>query len=63
VLAAEVVAFYFPRLVDIHNYSPANSVQQKLYNWNTLNTKVLRKLKYQVCGRLAPSHGWFGLHF
>ena len=28
--------------------SSANSVQQKLYNWQTLNRKVLRKLQYQV---------------
>lgn len=37
VLCAEVVAHYFPRLVEIHNYPAANSTQQKLYNWNTLN--------------------------
>ena len=28
--------------------SSANSVQQKLYNWQTLNRKVLRKLQYQI---------------
>ena len=77
VLIAEVVAHYFPRLVELHNYrcvrlvstmrrvtselnlfaraqlsvcacSSASSVQQKLYNWQTLNRKVLRKLQYQV---------------
>jgi len=44
VLAAEVCHHYFPRLVDLHNYPPANSMQQKLYNWETLNSRVLRKL-------------------
>uniref|UniRef100_K3WKI8 Calponin-homology (CH) domain-containing protein n=1 Tax=Globisporangium ultimum (strain ATCC 200006 / CBS 805.95 / DAOM BR144) TaxID=431595 RepID=K3WKI8_GLOUD len=44
ILSAEVVAFYFPKLVQMHNYSPANSVKQKLYNWNTLNRKVFKKL-------------------
>ncbi|KAG6967293.1 hypothetical protein JG687_00004352 [Phytophthora cactorum] len=44
ILAAEVVAFYFPKLVQMHNYSAANSVKQKQYNWNTLNRKVFRKL-------------------
>jgi len=44
VLYAEVVAHYCPRLVDLHNYPAANSMQQKLYNWDTLNVKVLRKL-------------------
>jgi CH-like domain in sperm protein len=37
VACAEVIRYCIPRLVDIHNYSPANSVSQKLYNWNTLN--------------------------
>ena len=44
VLAAEVVSYYFPRLVDLHNYPAANSMQQKLYNWDTLNVRVLRKI-------------------
>lgn len=37
VLVAEIVSHYFPRLVELHNYPAANSTQQKLYNWNTLN--------------------------
>ncbi|KAJ3145103.1 Sperm flagellar protein 1 [Irineochytrium annulatum] len=45
VAAAEVVHHFCPKLVDMHNYSPANSVSQKLYNWNTLN-RVFRKLSY-----------------
>jgi len=48
VLTAEVVAYYFPRLVELHNYPPASSTQQKLYNWDTLNTRVLRKLGYNL---------------
>ena len=47
-LLAEVVKHYFPRLVELHNYPAANSTQQKMYNWNTLNTKVLRKLGYNL---------------
>jgi hypothetical protein len=39
VLTAEIVAYYFPKLVDLHNYSAASSVTQKTYNWNTLNRK------------------------
>lgn len=42
VLTAEILHFYFPKLVQLHNYTPANSVQQKLYNWNTLNRKNIR---------------------
>lgn len=36
----QVVAYYFPKLVDLHNYTAANSVGQKTYNWKTLNEKV-----------------------
>lgn len=37
VMAAEVVKYFLPKLVDLHNYTPANSTQQKLSNWNVLN--------------------------
>lgn len=37
VMAAEVVKHFFPKIVDMHNYIPANSTQQKLSNWNVLN--------------------------
>ena len=46
VLMAEIVKHHLPTLVDIHNYSAAHSMQQKLYNWNTLNQKVFRKLGF-----------------
>lgn len=48
VLFAEVVNHFFPRLVEMHNYSSANGYTQKMYNWNTLNQKVLKKLGYQI---------------
>jgi len=44
VLYAELVAAYFPKLVDIHNYVAASSVAQKKNNWSTLNKKVLTKI-------------------
>ncbi|KAJ3185412.1 Sperm flagellar protein 1 [Geranomyces variabilis] len=44
VAAAEVIAHFLPKFVDLHNYPPANGSAQKIYNWNTLNQKVLRKL-------------------
>ncbi|ORZ32242.1 hypothetical protein BCR44DRAFT_37421 [Catenaria anguillulae PL171] len=43
-LAAEIIHQLNPRLVELHNYPPANSTSQKIYNWNTLSFKVLRKL-------------------
>ena len=48
VILAEVVAAYFPALVELHNYSPAHSVQQKMYNFDTLNQRVLKKLGFQI---------------
>lgn len=39
-LVAEAIAHFYPRLVELHNYSSANSLSQKMYNWNTLNTKA-----------------------
>ena len=38
VLAAEVVYHFLPKLVEQHNYSPANAIQQKVENWRTLNS-------------------------
>ncbi|AYU82457.1 hypothetical protein, conserved [Leishmania donovani] len=45
---AEILKFFFPKLVDLHNYVPAMSRAKKLDNWNTLNAKVLRKLYFEV---------------
>lgn len=44
VLMAEIINHFAPKLVDLHNYSSANSTQQKMYNWTTLNTRVLKRL-------------------
>jgi hypothetical protein len=48
VLLAEVVHAYFPHIVELHNYSQANSVKQKIYNLETLNQRTLRKLGYVI---------------
>jgi hypothetical protein len=32
----------------VHNYTAANSVSQKNYNWDTLNAKVLKRLKFAL---------------
>ncbi|RNF04642.1 sperm flagellar protein 1 [Trypanosoma rangeli] len=45
---AEVVKFFFPRLVDLHNYTPSMSMKQKRDNWDTLNNRVFRKLHFEV---------------
>ncbi|XP_061766264.1 sperm flagellar protein 1 isoform X2 [Nerophis ophidion] len=48
VMAAEVVKHFFPKLIDLHNYTPASSTQQKLSNWSLLNRKVFSKLNFHV---------------
>lgn len=48
VLTAEVVHHYFPKLVELHNYSSANATTQKMYNWNTLNQRVFKRLGFSV---------------
>ncbi|KAJ8686919.1 hypothetical protein QAD02_022713 [Eretmocerus hayati] len=50
VLMSEILKFYYPHLVSSHNYIPANSIQNKKDNWNTLNRKVLSKIDI----RLSP---------
>eukprot|EP01061_Rhynchopus_euleeides_P021609 TRINITY_DN35237_c0_g1_i1.p2 TRINITY_DN35237_c0_g1~~TRINITY_DN35237_c0_g1_i1.p2 ORF type:complete len:237 (+),score=86.67 TRINITY_DN35237_c0_g1_i1:62-712(+) len=47
-LVAEVVKHFFPKLVELHNYPAAHSVQQKRYNWKTMSQKVFRKLNFEV---------------
>ncbi|XP_042750435.1 sperm flagellar protein 1, partial [Lagopus leucura] len=48
VLAAEVVKFFFPAMVQLHSFVPASSTPQKLANWGHLNRKVLSKLNFSV---------------
>ena len=48
VLVAEVIAHFYPRLVELHNYSSANATTQKVYNWQTLNSRALKKLGFQI---------------
>jgi len=48
VLTGEIVAHYFPRIIELHSYPAANSYSQKSYNWNTLNQKVFKKMGFQL---------------
>ena len=50
VLMAEIVKHFFPKLVQLHNYSTASSHSQKLYNWNTLN-RTLLTIVTKMCSR------------
>ena len=44
VLTAEILKNFFPKHVENHNYANANSVVQKMANWDTLNRKVMSKI-------------------
>ncbi|KAK3262806.1 hypothetical protein CYMTET_28359 [Cymbomonas tetramitiformis] len=48
VLVAEITSHYFPKYIELHNYSGANGISQKMYNWGTLNQKVFRKFGFSV---------------
>ena len=47
-MLAEVVKYYCPRLVELHNYPPAHNTQKKTNNWNSLNIKVFKKIGFQI---------------
>ncbi|XP_069139648.1 sperm flagellar protein 1-like isoform X3 [Argopecten irradians] len=41
---AELIYFYFPKSVEMHNYTITSNTQKKKANWRLLNRKVLKKL-------------------
>ncbi|XP_001949398.1 uncharacterized protein LOC100165532 [Acyrthosiphon pisum] len=47
-MVAEIIKFYWPKLIDLHNYVPASSLTNKISNWDTLNRKVLKKVKLPI---------------
>jgi len=48
VMVAELLQHFLPKLVDMHNYSPANSTAQKMNNWGVLQRRVFSKLKFAI---------------
>lgn len=48
VLMAEVIKYFFPRLVDVHNFQTCNSVESKIKNWELLNWKVFKKMNFEL---------------
>jgi hypothetical protein len=47
-LVAELIQHFLPKHVDMHNYSPANSSNQKMNNWGVLQRKVFSRLRFGV---------------
>lgn len=48
VCLAELVKFYQPKLIDVHNYPPSSNVKQKFTNWATFNKKILSRLNMSL---------------
>jgi len=46
VLMAEIVAHFYPKQVELHNYAPTSNLQQKQLNWQTLNRRVFQRLGF-----------------
>jgi hypothetical protein len=49
-MMAEILKYYYPRHVELHNYPRAFKRAIKVENWSTLNRKVLSKLDVRISG-------------
>jgi hypothetical protein len=43
-----VAKTFYPKIVELHNYASSNSLAKKIYNWETLNTKVFLKDNFRL---------------
>ncbi len=59
---AEVVAHFHPKLVEMHNYSAAHSIRQKVYNWQTLNRTWVRSCQPPWCTVCLGGRCMGGMH-
>ena len=55
VLMAEVLKYLYPKLVNLHNYPEVHSTKQKIYNWQTLNEKVFKKIELPLSQKTIDS--------
>ena len=51
VMMAEVVSYFYPKQVELHNYPPSSNLQQKILNWQTLNRRVFKRLGFVLSDR------------
>lgn len=47
-LVAEIVYHYLPKVVNLHNFSKANSAKNKQKNWDVLKHKVFPKMAFSI---------------
>ncbi|KAK2949113.1 hypothetical protein BLNAU_15954 [Blattamonas nauphoetae] len=45
---AEICRACLPHMVDLHNYPAVTAREKKIYNWQTLNTKVFSKIGFSL---------------
>lgn len=45
ILLAEILKYYFPQWIQLHNYTTANSSSSKYINWKTLNGTLFHNLR------------------
>ena len=51
---ADIIHYYNPKIIDVHNYTRTCNTEQKRSNWETLERKVLKKhLGITLKGRYA----------
>lgn len=55
VLMAEVLKYLYPKLVNLNNYPEVHSTKQKIYNWQTLNEKVFKKIEIPLSKKTIDS--------
>ena len=55
VLVAEIVCHYFPKMIELHNYSNANGYAQKIYNWCVRHREGVREPKAPAVAQRAVS--------
>lgn len=44
----EIIRHFLPQIIELHNLTPANNLQQKLANWGLLNSKVFTRFGLNV---------------
>jgi hypothetical protein len=44
----EIIKYFLPNLIEMHNLTPAHNLQQKLSNWGILNAKVFSRFGLNV---------------
>lgn len=54
-IIAEVVKYFFPKYVDLHNFQSCNKIEGKRNNWQLLNWKVFSKFSFKITDDVVDS--------